>query len=106
MSMLIFQNSRRQLLASLMRTFDAAKGHREEHKEKGEPENEAEQAMINNLLKAIEAADSECKKLEYWSDIRRLAVEGVAGQATDASYGWDHAWEGLDNSGPAHPKTH
>lgn len=101
--MLVFQNSRRQLLTSLMRTFDSAKEHREEHKKNGEPENEAEERRIDNLLKAVEAADEECKKLEYWSDIRKLAVEGVAGQATDPSYGWDHKWEGLDNSGPSHP---
>ena len=105
MSQLIFQNSRRQLLASLMRTFNAAKQHRDEHKRKGEPEDKEEEFRINNLLKAVESADAECKKLEYWSDIRKLANEGVAGQATDTSYGWDHKWEGLDNSGPSHPKT-
>jgi hypothetical protein len=33
MSMLVFQNSRRQLLSSLMNTIDNAKEHREEHKE-------------------------------------------------------------------------
>jgi hypothetical protein len=103
MSMLIFQNSRQQLLTSLMRTFGAAKDHREEHEKNGKPEDDAEERRIDNLLKAVEAADQECKKLEYWSDIRKLAVEGVAGEATDPSYGWDQKWEGLDNSGPSHP---
>jgi hypothetical protein len=101
--MLIFQNSRRQLLANLMRTFDAAKEHREEHRRKGEPEDEAEEKRIDNLLKAVDAADQECRKLEYWSDIRSLAVDGAGGQATDPTYGWDHRWEGIDNSGPSHP---
>ncbi|KAF2175696.1 hypothetical protein K469DRAFT_609898 [Zopfia rhizophila CBS 207.26] len=103
MSMLIFQNSRRQLLANLMRTFDAAKEHREEHKERGEPEDEAEERRINNLLKAVEVADAECKKLEYWSDVRELTESGKAGDATDPRSGWDHQWKGLDGSGPSYP---
>jgi hypothetical protein len=103
MSMLIFQNSRRQLLSNLMNTFDAAKEHRQEHKDRGEPENAAEERRINNLLKSVEAADAECKKLEYWSDIRMLAESGDAGHATDPTFGWDGTWEGLDNSGPSHP---
>ncbi|KAF2275373.1 uncharacterized protein EI97DRAFT_434225 [Westerdykella ornata] len=103
MSMLLFQNSRRQLLAHLMDRFEAAKEHREEHKRRGEPEDTAEERKINNLLRAVEAADAECKKLEYWSDIRKLAEDGKAGNATDPASGWDHSWEGLDRSGPAHP---
>ncbi|KAJ8112666.1 hypothetical protein OPT61_g5013 [Boeremia exigua] len=103
MSMLVFQNSRRQLLSTLMDTFDAAKTHREEHKSQGKPEGEAEARRINNLLKAVEAADVECKKLEYWSDIRELAVEGKAGNAAAEASGWDEKWQGVDDSGPKHP---
>lgn len=103
MSMLIFQNSRRQLLSKLMDTFDAAKQHREEHKEEGKAEGEAESRRIDNLLKCIEAADAECKKLEYWSDIRKLAEDGDAGKAMDEASGWDDKWAGLDKSGPPHP---
>ena len=103
MSMLLFQNSRRQLLATLMDTFDAAKRHRDEHKSQDKPEGEAETHRINNLLKAVEAADAECKKLEYWSDIRGLVVEGNAGNATAESSGWDEKWQGVDDSGPKHP---
>jgi hypothetical protein len=86
-----------------MNTIDNAKEHREEHKEKGEPENDAEERRINNLLKALEAADAQCKKLEYWSDIRKLAHSGDAGNATDPASGWDSSWQGLDESGPPHP---
>jgi len=103
MSMLIFQNSRRQLLATLMDTFDAAEKHRDEHKAQGKPEGEAEARRINSLLEAVKAADVECKKLEYWSDIRELAVEGRAGNATAESSGWDEKWQGVDDSGPKHP---
>ncbi|KAF2738676.1 hypothetical protein EJ04DRAFT_509255 [Polyplosphaeria fusca] len=103
MSMLIFQNSRRQLLSNLMNTFDSAKEHRDEHKERNEPESETEERRINNLLKAVEAADSECKKLEYWSDIRKLTEDGDAANAVDTEAGWDHRWQGLDASGAPPP---
>ncbi|KAI4920196.1 hypothetical protein J4E90_002336 [Alternaria incomplexa] len=106
MSMLIFQNSRRQLLSTLMDRFEAAKDHREQHKKDHKPEGDAEERRINNLLKAIEAADNECKKLEYWSDIKNLTEEGKAGNATDPSMGWDEEkWQGLDASGAKHPDT-
>ncbi|KAF2114357.1 hypothetical protein BDV96DRAFT_613104 [Lophiotrema nucula] len=103
MSMLIFQNSRRQLLANLMHTFDAAREHREEHKQEGKPEEDSEERRINNLLRAVEAAEGECKKLEYWSDIRRLTEHGDTINATDPEKGWGDEWEGLDVSGPPHP---
>ena len=86
-----------------MNTIDSAKEHREEHKKSGEPENETEERRINNLLKALEAADAECKKLEYWSDIRKLANNGEAGNATDPASGWGSKWAGLDNSGAPGP---
>lgn len=103
MSMLVFQNSRRQLLTSLMNTFDAASAHREEHKKHGEAEDEAEERRINNLLSAVKAADDECKKLEYWSDIRSMTENGETVGGADDAYGWSHKWEGVDPSGAAHP---
>lgn len=101
--MLVFQNSRRQLLSTLMTTFDDASSHRAEHKERGEPEDAGEEQRITNLLRAVEAADAECKKLEYWSDIKKLAEGGEAGNATDPKHGWGKHWQGLDSSGAAHP---
>ncbi|KAF2267722.1 hypothetical protein CC78DRAFT_530522 [Lojkania enalia] len=103
MSMLIFQNSRRQLLSNLTTAFDAAKAHRAEHKKTGQPENEVEERRINHLLRAVDAADAECRKLEYWSDIRKLTENGEAMNATDLASGWDEKWQGLDGSGAAHP---
>lgn len=105
MSMLVFQNSRRQLLSTLMDRFDAAKNHREAHKKEGTSESDTEERKISNLLKAVEAADEQCKKLEYWSDIKNLAEDGKAGNAMDTSKGWDEKWQGLDNSGAKHPET-
>ncbi|KAJ4360857.1 uncharacterized protein N0V89_001424 [Didymosphaeria variabile] len=104
MSLLIFQNSRRQLLSTLMETIDDARAHRDTHRKSGKPEDEAEERRINNLLKAVEAADAECKKLEYWSDIKMLAEEGTAGNATDPKNGWDEKWQGVDSSGAEHPR--
>ncbi|KAF1971265.1 hypothetical protein BU23DRAFT_185157 [Bimuria novae-zelandiae CBS 107.79] len=104
MSLLVFQNSRRQLLSTLMETIDAARAHRDSHQKSGKAENEAEERRISNLLKAVEAADAECKKLEYWSDIKKLAEEGKAGSATDPNAGWNEKWQGLDASGADHPK--
>lgn len=103
MSMLVFQNSRRQLLSTLTSTIDAAQSHRDQHKESGELEGEVEKRRIDNLLKAVEAADAQCKKLEYWSDIKRLAEDGEAGTAAD-SQRWGEHWQGIDNSGPEHPE--
>lgn len=103
--MLVFQNSRRQLLSTLMERFEAAKEHREEHQKQDKPEGDAEERRINNLMKSIEAADAECKKLEYWSDIRKLVHDGTAGKATDNEHGWDEKWQGLDESGAKHPEA-
>lgn len=100
MSQLVFQDSRRQLLASLMSEFDAASAHRKEHEHRKEAEDEAESRKIDNLLKAVNAADDQCRKLEYWSDIRGMVREGETKGATEPAHGWDHGWQGVDASGP------
>ena len=101
--MLVFQNSRRQLLSSLMDQLDAANTQQDTQNKDSNPESENETQKNNNLRRAIEAADNECKKLEYWSDVKDLAEEGKAGMATDPSKGWDEKWQGLDMSGAKHP---
>lgn len=98
MSMLVFQNSRRQLLSSLMNRFEDARQHREDHQAQSKPEGDAEGRRIDDLLRAITAADAQCKRLEYWSDIRKLAHEG----AVDPEHG--KKWAGLDESGAKHPE--
>lgn len=100
MAQCIFQNSRRQLLSMLMEKCDAASRHRDSHKKRGEAEGPQEKRRIDNLMRAIKAADDQVKKLEYWSDQRRLVTEGKAGTAPDGDEGWSHDWQGLDNSGP------
>lgn len=87
-----------------METIESVRAQRDERIKNSQPENDAEERRVNNLLKAVEAADAECKKLEYWSDIKKLAEEGNAGNATDPNNGWDEKWQGLDASGADHPK--
>lgn len=85
-----------------MEQFAQASNYREEHKAHNEEEGASEKTRTNNLLKAINAADEEVKRLEYWSDIRRIAREGDAISAVDDSTTWpSDQWQGLDNSGPA-----
>jgi hypothetical protein len=93
MSLFVFQSSRLQLLASLKHRFSVAAAHRDEHVKRGEPEDEHERKAIDNLLRAVEAADEQCKRLEFWSDYRSVAQhDGVLGRA-DHSHGLDHEWK-------------
>ncbi|OJD31745.1 ferlin peroxisome membrane [Diplodia corticola] len=101
MSLLVYQSSRRYLLTVLFRRFEAASAHREAHQERDQRESSPETRKIDNLVRALNAADEECRKLEYWSDIRRIAQRGESLGAVDASQGWGHGWEGLDDTGPA-----
>ncbi|KAF2458535.1 hypothetical protein BDY21DRAFT_272910, partial [Lineolata rhizophorae] len=99
MSLFVFQNSRRQLLTLLMQKLDAASRHRQEHVERGQGEDAREKRRIDNMLRAIEAADREVRKLEYWSDIRDVVRKGDAAFAADEDRDWGHGWCGLDGSG-------
>ena len=83
-----------------MEKCEAASHHRKEHEKEGRVEGPLEKRRIDNLVRAISAADEQVKKLEYWSDQRRLVSEGIAGKAPDDDRGWDHRWQGVDNSGP------
>jgi len=101
MSLLIFQNSRRHLLQLLMHQAELASRHREEHQARGEAESASERVRIDNLNKAVEAAENEVTRLEYWSDIRRITREGGApGSVNNRAVSPVHEWQGLDASGP------
>jgi hypothetical protein len=98
MSLLVFQSSRLQLLSSLQHRFNVAAAHRDEHVKKGEPEDDHEKKSIDNLLRAMEAADAQCKRLEFWSDFRSVAQEGGVLGAADHSHGFDHEWQDAPDS--------
>lgn len=102
MALFVFQNSRQALLDMLMDQANAASTHREEHKNQDKEEGPEEKLRIDNLLHAIDAADREVKRLEYWSDIRKMAQRGHTAAAVDDSTSWPASqWQGLDNSGAA-----
>lgn len=95
MSSFIFQNSRRQILAYLLATFNAASIHRDEHVERDEPEDEVEKRKIDNLLNAVKAADREVKRLEYWSDVKDVAHTW---EAREAGRGWEPLSHNFDSN--------
>jgi hypothetical protein len=99
MSLLVFQSSRLQLLASLKHRFDSAAAHRDEHLKRGESEDDHEKKSIDNLLKAMEAADEQCKRLEFWSDFRTVDQKGGVLNPSDHSHGIDHKWTDSSVSG-------
>ncbi|KAL1393084.1 hypothetical protein HDK64DRAFT_259319 [Phyllosticta capitalensis] len=78
MSLFVFQSSRRQLLSLLLQTCDAASAHRRAHAEDNEPEGPEEARKIDNLLRAVKAADEACRRLEFWSDLQGVATEEAA----------------------------
>lgn len=94
MSSFIFQNSRRQILAYLSRTFMETSHHRDEHIERGEPEDDVEKRRIDNLLNAVKAADEQVKRLEYWSDVKDVALTGVGKEGSDETPDLHHQWQG------------
>ncbi|KAK3501802.1 hypothetical protein B0T13DRAFT_211204 [Neurospora crassa] len=56
-----------------------------------------------NLHQAVKRADEEVRRLEYWSDVKEMVIEGETKDAVSTKKGWDPRWQGVDNSGPAQP---
>jgi hypothetical protein len=108
MSMFIYQSSRRQLLAELMQHLDKSTERREslsghEHlDEESKKKHEVAVKQANNLGRAVEAADLQVKRLEYWSDIKSMARHGETLHATDSSHWNQTKWQGLDPASPGH----
>jgi hypothetical protein len=100
MSLLVFQSSRIQLLSELKQRFRAATAHRDEHKQREEAEDEHEKKSIDNLLNAMNIADEQCRRLEYWSDIKTMEQKGGVFGSADHSHNHDHDWQGEATSHP------
>ncbi|KAI6092195.1 hypothetical protein F4821DRAFT_158997 [Hypoxylon rubiginosum] len=94
MALFVFQASRKLLLTRLIQLHD----DEADTKQKGK--STVSQQKADNLAEAIKHADEEVRRLEYWSDIKGMAESGASRGAVDCDSGWDHGWEGLDNSGP------
>lgn len=97
MGIFVFQASRRILLSRLTQLYEEM-GQAE--KEGGEGASQIAQKR-KNLGDAIKHADAEVKRLSFWSDIKKVTEGGVSQGAADEREGWDEAWEGVDQSGPA-----
>lgn len=106
MSFFIYQTSRRQLLAHLQHIFNDATSSQDSNAVEGGLDEEAEKRRVDNLHKAVYAADKEVKGLEYWSDVKGMAEAGETKGAADDGQGWDDNWQGLDASGPTTAGSH
>ncbi|KAF2091403.1 hypothetical protein K490DRAFT_70250 [Saccharata proteae CBS 121410] len=124
MALFVFQSSRRQLLALLLRHHAAVctRHHRGQRKGSGtlrtpqtptapnkpaeETDPETTARRLDDLDRALRAADRECRTLEYWSDIRDLAARGQAfdaGDVLEEEYGDDEDDEDDDTDGNGSP---
>lgn len=106
MALFVFQASRRLLLARMTEIYDqtVAQKNKEKKIDTDEEDNRDRVARkVRNLAAAIKHADEEVRRLEYWSDVKGLAVEADSKGAVDERKGWDVAWEGVDTSGPQAP---
>jgi hypothetical protein len=108
MSLFIYQSSRRQLLAELIQHFDTSTARKESlsghmhSDEESKKQHEAAVKQANNLSRAVEAADGQVKRLEYWSDIKSMARHGETAHATDNNHWNQTKWQGLDPASPSH----
>lgn len=82
---MIFQSSRRKFLAHLLHVLLAVQAKRSTRNNErtngtfSPEEEERETRYIDGLGRAVEAADGEVSKLEYWSDMKRVQHSGLAG---------------------------
>ncbi|KAL2148376.1 hypothetical protein VTH82DRAFT_2296 [Thermothelomyces myriococcoides] len=101
-ALFVFQASRRILLANLTEVYERLLAEQKAAKESN-PELDRK---VENLAVAIKHADEEVKRLEYWSDVKKIAEEGGSKAAVDENQGWDSkAWQGVDKSGPSAPSA-
>ena len=109
MSSLVFQASRRKLLAQLLESYNATSTRRDQlmqsesgSDDAGRPEEvEALTRRFNSLHAAVQAADEQVRRLEYWSDIKDMARQGQSKGAADEAQGRGREWRGGDDSGAA-----
>lgn len=108
MSLFVYQSSRRHLLAELIQHFDSASARKDSlsghlhSDEESKRQHEAAAKQANSLLRAVEAADEQVKRLEYWSDIKSMTRHGETLHATDNDHWNQTKWQGLDPASPGH----
>ncbi|KAG5928988.1 hypothetical protein E4U42_007485 [Claviceps africana] len=100
MSIFVFQASRRQLLAHLMRQYDQVVRRLEEN----DPRNDEELVQRREALEgAVKHANEEVSRLAYWSDIKKMAESGDLRLSLNEDQNWLDTRPGLDGSGPDAP---
>lgn len=72
MSSMLFQNSRRQLLAYLIHACDAASSHQNQHFGEETLEQGVQERWVRSLSSAVRSAEEQVKSLEYWSDVKNV----------------------------------
>lgn len=97
MSLFVFQTSRRQLLTILSDKYDELDELKwKSADERGNTDEDANR-RLEDLRNAMRVADSQCKKLEYWSDMKDAVGQGDTLTGVDEERGWSPE---LDESGP------
>ena len=96
----IFQASRRLLLSHLLKIFNEAVDVQKRDTDSGTEIDPTKKRRVENLEAALEHADEEVQRLEFWSDVKSMAQKGETKGAADESQGWDKTWTGLDSSAP------
>lgn len=99
MRMFIFQASRRLLLSHLLKVFNEASDKKKQLDE-GNSLDEHELKRLGYLEAAVQHADEEVKRLEFWSDVKDMAEKGETHGAVDEEKGWGEEWTGIDVSAP------
>ncbi|KAG5952966.1 hypothetical protein E4U53_007356 [Claviceps sorghi] len=100
MSIFVFQASRRQLLAHLMRQYDEVVRRLEKH----DQGNDEELVQRKEALEgAVKHANEEVSRLAYWSDIKKMAESGDLRLSLNEDQNWLDTRPGLDGSGPDAP---
>lgn len=97
MATFVFQTSRRLLLSRLMQIFDETAAREQQDDSPGTRE------RLANIKAAVQHADEEVRRLEYWSDVKQIAEAGESHGAAVQEEGWSQAFEGIDRSGPKIP---
>ncbi|RCI09268.1 hypothetical protein L249_1515 [Ophiocordyceps polyrhachis-furcata BCC 54312] len=95
MSLFIFQASRRQLLAHLMRKHDEAAAELTKH-----PSEPSLRKRKLALDAAVRHAQEEVRRLAFWSDVRQMARDGDARLSLESEQAWHDAAQSPPPAGP------
>ena len=76
LSLFLYQDSRRTLLESMLKRMTQAQDRRDEHERNNTAESDDEKRKADDLMRAVEATETEVQKLEFWSDVKGVVHGG------------------------------